>query len=276
MNTTMTAFEDLDDRQKRERDYYNQYAKSYDVANIQVDFAPVRGPLDGVERRPWNSYWAIYESAVDHCHPGARLLDFGSGPGENALRLSKIGYQIDGFDISEENVSISNELFRRHGEKGAFQVSGAEKLPYSSESFDMIVGIDILHHVDIPRAIKECHRVLKKGGKAIFREPVEAPLLDWIRNTKPILKLAPKETSFERHITEDERKLNNEDDLIIRSIFPKTVKKHYSLFSRFDKFYRAGSDPRPSFTEKLDYVLMKYLPFMKSFAGAVIYELEKE
>tara|TARA_B100001971_G_scaffold215185_1_gene259375 strand:+ start:45118 stop:45930 length:813 start_codon:yes stop_codon:yes gene_type:complete len=265
----------LTERQKRERDYYNKYATLHDPSKQQINLAPVMNVLNGIERRPWNSYWAIYEFAINEFTKDSSLLDFGTGPGENALKLAHIGYNVAGFDISDKNIEIAQELFKENKKTGNFQVSFAEELPYSDNTFEMIVGIDILHHVDIEKSIQECYRVLKPGGKAYFREPIEVPLLDRIRETKLVQLFAPKSVSFEKHITEDERKLNQEDDKIINSIFPKTKRHYYFLFARFDKFFREGSDPKPSRLEKLDYFLIKNFPFLKKMCGTVIYELEK-
>lgn len=265
----------LTDRQKRERDYYNKYAVLHDPSKQKVNLAPVLNVLNGVERRPWNSYWAIYEFAINEFAQGSRLLDFGTGPGENALRLAHIGYHVEGFDISEKNIEIASELFKKNDKNGNFQVSFAEELPYGDDTFELIVGIDILHHVDIKKSINECYRVLKPGGKAFFREPVEVPLLDRIRETKLVQLFAPKQASFELHITEDERKLNKIDDDLIKSIFPKIKRHYYFFFARFDKFFREGSDPSPSLLEKLDHKLLNAFPFLKKLCGTVIYELEK-
>lgn len=269
MATTLT------DRQKRERDYYNQYAELSAGSFQKVDVSPVVNVMEGKETRPWNSYWAMYKFAIDNFKTGDKLLDFGSGPGENAFRLATIGYFVEGFDISEKNVELSKKLFAEQGKSGNFQVSSAEILPYQDENFNIIIGIDILHHVDIELSIRECYRVLKTGGKAYFREPVDVGILDRIRETKLVKFFAPKKTSFELHITEDERKLNASDEKIINNVFPKMKKHYFFLFARFDKFYRRGSDPRPSILEKLDYFLFKTFPFLKKLGGTVIYELEK-
>lgn len=265
----------LTERQKRERDYYNKYATLHDPSKQEINLAPVLNVLNGIERRPWNSYWAIYEFAINEYTKDSSLLDFGTGPGENALKLAQIGYQISGFDISDKNIEIAQELFKSKDKQADFQVSFAEELPYADNSFDMIVGIDILHHVDIEKSINECYRVLKNGGKAFFREPIEVPLLDRIRETKLVQLFAPKKVSFEKHITEDERKLNQVDDRMIIQIFPKTKKHYYFLLARFDKFFREGSDPKPSILEKIDYFLIRTFPFLKKMCGTVIYELEK-
>lgn len=265
----------LTERQLREKEYYEVYAKSNTPCHDQIDLAPVNALIKNEGMRPWNSYWAIYEFAWRHFDDGKILLDFGSGPGDNALRLANLGYKVEGFDISDANVEIANNLFKENGANGKFQYSTAESLPYDDASFEIIVGIDILHHVDIPKAMKECKRVLKFGGKAFFREPVDAPLFDWLRNTRAVKAVFPKDVSFENHITEDERKLNFNDEIIMESTFPNIKKHYYLLFARLDKLYRKGADPRPSMLERLDYFLIKRFPFLKKFCGVVIYELSK-
>lgn len=261
----------LTERQKRERRFYDRYAAYFNPAAKEVDFAPV----EGRERRPWNSYWYLYQKAAEDFKPGARLLDFGSGPGENALRFSRLGFEVCGFDISETNARLANELFSGRGAKGEFVVSGAESLPYPDESFDVVAGIDILHHVDIPASLRECRRVLKKGGKAYFREPVESAFWDWLRNTRPVLAFAPKSASLENHITEDERKLTEADEEVLKEVFPNSRRKHFCVFSRFDKLFRKGSDPAPSFLERVDMALTGLFPGAAGMAGAAVYELEK-
>jgi ubiquinone/menaquinone biosynthesis C-methylase UbiE len=276
MENKTVVDETLTERQQREKEYYEQFANSFDITN-EIDFTPVDGPLSGKERRPWNSYWATYELSIDLFKKGARLLDFGSGPGENALRLSKIGYQIDGFDISEKNIEVSKQLFEKYkmSDKATFQVSSAESLPYEDKSFEVIVGVDILHHIDIDKSVRECHRVLKDDGVAIFREPLEVPILDFIRNLKIVKIFAPTEKSFELHITEDERKLNQVDVEILRNIFPNMEMRKYLFLSRFDKFFRKGSDPQPSVLEKIDHFLITFIPGIKYLGGVVIFILKK-
>ncbi len=50
---------------------------------------------------------------------------------------------------------------------------GAEKLEYDDDSFDIVFGFAILHHLELKHALSELHRVLKPGGYAIFAEPLE-------------------------------------------------------------------------------------------------------
>ena len=155
----------LTERQIREKEYYNQYSQSFDV-ETPIDYAPVLGPWLEKERRPWNSYWRTYEIPIDFLrdknndNDGLQLLDFGCGPGDNSARFSKVGFTVTGFDICENNISKCNELFFKNNltNNSKFLVSTAEKLPFINESFEIVVGIDILHHVDIVKSIKEINR----------------------------------------------------------------------------------------------------------------------
>ncbi|MCF6336909.1 MAG: class I SAM-dependent methyltransferase [Gammaproteobacteria bacterium] len=263
----------LTERQKREQSYYNQFAEMFTL-NENIDFSPILGK----ERRPWNSYWYIYqlaeEAAAGKVSP--KLLDFGSGPGENALRFAKLGYEVEGFDISEKNIEAASGLFEKYEISGNFKVSVAEKLDYADETFDTIAGIDILHHVDIPLSIKECRRVLKPGGVAIFREPLDVPLWDKIRGLKLVTIFFSKSVSFEKHITEDERKLNQEDIRVLTEEFPDIKIDKFLIFSRFDPYLRKNHDSTPSLLEKFDAFLMRLIPGIANLGGAMVITLKKE
>ena len=95
----------LTERQQREREYYDQYALRDEVGEVTYD------PVVGSERRPWNSYWFTYRTIADlHRDPGQKLLDVGCGDGVSAVRYAKVGYDVYGFDISENNVAKCQAL----------------------------------------------------------------------------------------------------------------------------------------------------------------------
>nr|BDT28080.1 class I SAM-dependent methyltransferase [Bacteriovorax sp. HI3] len=267
----------LTERQAREKNYYEKFALTFDPTK-HIDLSPV----EGKEQRPWNSYWRTYELSKKHYqsiyHTPVTLLDFGCGPGDNALRFSKIGYQVTGLDICEENVKNCREIFSLYptDERAHFVVCAAESLPFTDHSFDTIVGIDILHHVDIEAAMNEIHRVLKENGIAIFREPLDVPLLDRLRNTKLLKKLFPNTPSLDHHITEDERKLNSEDLKLIRKKFPDMKVERSLILSRLDKFIRQPGDKRASWLEKMDYFLSKLVPYWSYLGGAAVIIVKKK
>jgi 2-polyprenyl-3-methyl-5-hydroxy-6-metoxy-1,4-benzoquinol methylase len=271
----------LTERQLREKNYYEQYANKFDT-NQTIDFSPIEGPMFEKERRPWNSYWRTYELAVDtflekNGSGVLTLLDFGCGPGDNALRFNRIGYDVTGFDISETNVANCKKLFEKNNvtSLGHFFVSTAEDIKLTENYFDIVVGIDILHHVDITKAMLEIKKLLKTGGTAVFREPVEVSFLDWIRNTKFVKAFIPNSASLEHHITEDERKLNYRDFSDIKEVFPNIRIERTLILSRLDRFIRNEKSQGPSILERIDFFLMKIIPGYSLLGGGAVIILKK-
>jgi SAM-dependent methyltransferase len=253
-------------RQKRERDYYDQYAARNDSLVVNL------GPVAGKEQRPWNPYWHLFALTKAHYRPGGRLLDFGCGWGENTPLFAHIGYQVEGFDISENNLKVARRLAEQAGvaDKVHFTIQRAEQLSYSNAHFDVVAGIDILHHVEIGSALRECRRVLRPGGMAFFVEPFSNPLLDPLRNTKLMRRLVPNQPSFERHITADERKLTGEDLKLIARIFPQRRVDRFRILSRLDALLG-----RSASLERVDFRL-RFLPFYGWLAGTIVLTLRKE
>ena len=59
-------------------------------------------------------------------------------------------------------------------------------LKYENNKFDLVIGNGILHHLDAETALSSIHRVLKPGGRLIFREPLaDNPLLKLFRFLTP-------------------------------------------------------------------------------------------
>ena len=104
-------------------------------------------------------------------------------PRVTSVLFAKQGFDVHGFDISPQNVARATALAQRYGlsERAHFSVQAAEHLTYPNDCFDVVVGLDILHHVEIGTTIRECLRVLKPGGNAVFHEPVEAMVFDRLR-----------------------------------------------------------------------------------------------
>jgi 2-polyprenyl-3-methyl-5-hydroxy-6-metoxy-1,4-benzoquinol methylase len=262
----------LTERQKRELEFYEEYSELTGTMEVCFD------PISGTETRPWNSYWRVIEIVRQHfTSDSQRLLDFGCGKGGSSITYAKIGYEVFGFDLSPNNISIAERLARKYdlADRTHFSVSVAEKLNYPAEYFDVIVGTDILHHVDINQSLAECSRVLKKGGLAVFHEPVRSPLFDRLRETKFGRWLVPKEASLDRHITHDERKLTSDDLDIIKRFDHNFSAERFLLFSRLDRFIRKLDNKKPSFLEKTDSRLFKVLPFLKKFGGISVLVLRK-
>jgi ubiquinone/menaquinone biosynthesis C-methylase UbiE len=93
-----------------------------------------------------------------------RVLDVPCGTGILADRLRKIGFEVCCCDINPSYFSVP-ELKLDIGDLN-------RSLPYGDLSFDYIMCLDGIEHTENPfNAIREFHRVLKKGGKLIISLP---------------------------------------------------------------------------------------------------------
>jgi 2-polyprenyl-3-methyl-5-hydroxy-6-metoxy-1,4-benzoquinol methylase len=258
----------LNERQRRERAYYSVYSRRYTAAPVDLD--PVN---PAVPARPWNPYWYSHRRLLDFYREGARrLLDFGCGWGDVAIRAAYAGFEVHGFDITPENIAVAKERAERAGlsRRTNFTVAAAEQLPYAPGTFDVVVGIDILHHVNVAAAIAACHRILRSGGHVLFKEPVRAPVFDALRNTRLLRTLFPTHVSFDQHITQDERKLDLDDIRAITAAFPGALLRPYRLLARAERIVSLGAT-----WEKLDMMLLNHLSLLRPLAGFLVIEGQK-
>jgi ubiquinone/menaquinone biosynthesis C-methylase UbiE len=71
-------------------------------------------------------------------------------------------------DLTEASVDLARRRFELFELPGKFQVADAEALEFADESFDLVYSHGVLHHTpDAARAVREIHRVLRPGGRAV-------------------------------------------------------------------------------------------------------------
>ena len=119
---------------------------------------------------------------------GLKVLEYGCGLGELTVLLARSGASVTSFDISETSVAVTQRRAEINGvaERIDLAVAAGEDLPYADQSFDVIVGKGILHHLDPAAGAGQLARVLKPGGKAAFSEPMGMnPALSWARDHVP-------------------------------------------------------------------------------------------
>ena len=136
---------------------------------------------------------------------GRRVIDFGCGSGSNAVQLANRGASVWGVDISEDLIRIAQRRMAVNGRSGGAQfiVASAHDLPFEDGSIDAVFGIAILHHLDLLRVSREVHRVLRRGGRAIFQEPVRnSAMVRLVRSLIPYH--APDVSPYERPLTDPE------------------------------------------------------------------------
>lgn len=99
---------------------------------------------------------------------GLKVLEIGCGMGTDGAQFAKAGADYTGIDLTEAAIELARKRFALSHLNGEFRVSDAENLDFADESFDLIYSHGVLHHTpDIQAAVREIHRVLKPGGRAI-------------------------------------------------------------------------------------------------------------
>jgi len=167
-----------------------------------------------VEERHFRRY---VDPPADTCYPleyschllgdvrGKTVLEYGCGDGINTLILAQTGAKLKALDISPELINVARQRLRanRVTSEVEFIVGSAHELPLPDESVDVVFGIAILHHLDLALSAREVRRVLRKGGRAIFQEPVRSSaLIKFLRGLIPYK--APDVSPYERPLTDKE------------------------------------------------------------------------
>jgi SAM-dependent methyltransferase len=114
---------------------------------------------------------AILEAA--HLRPGMRVLDLACGVGDPALSIAAEvapSGRVTATDLGPGMMSLAEELARKKGLANIeFREANAESLPFADASFDVLsCRFGIMFFPDLAKALRECLRVLKPGGRAAF------------------------------------------------------------------------------------------------------------
>ena len=112
-----------------------------------------------------------------HLANDTHVLEVASGSGGPALHLARTtGCRVTGIDANDSGVATATQMAARSGatERVRFRVADAnDALPFDAGAFDALVCIDSMNHLpDRPAVLREWHRVLRTGGRALFTDPV--------------------------------------------------------------------------------------------------------
>jgi ubiquinone/menaquinone biosynthesis C-methylase UbiE len=97
------------------------------------------------------------------------VLEIGCGNGADGVMWAQHGANYTGVDLTEAAVQATRKHFETLGLHGAFQTENAEALSFADNTFDIVYSHGVLHHTpNTAQTIREVHRVLKPGGKAVI------------------------------------------------------------------------------------------------------------
>ena len=102
-----------------------------------------------------------------------KVLEVGTGKGYATIVLAKQGYKFTSIDISEEEQKFARLNLKYFGLENNvdFKIGDAADLKFKDNSFDVIVCINLLHHIlDSFQVIDEFRRVVSSKGKIILSD----------------------------------------------------------------------------------------------------------
>jgi SAM-dependent methyltransferase len=157
---------------------------SPDPAKIQMIREHLREEWTGDKTvagwRKWHAQIAAFTGGVTEAileaaqlRPGLRVLDLASGVGDPALSIAaKVAPsgRVTATDLGPGMISLAEELARKQGIANIeFREANAESLPFADASYDVLTcRFGIMFFPDLAKALRECFRVLKPGGRVAF------------------------------------------------------------------------------------------------------------
>jgi SAM-dependent methyltransferase len=134
-----------------------------------ADAAPgTRRFYELVEAHRYTKEWHIPSAADFSSTRGLQVLEIGCGLGTDGAQFAEAGADYTGVDLTEAAVELARKRFELFGLAGKFQTADAENLDFAGGSFDLVYSHGVLHHTpETEKAIREIHRVLRPGGRAV-------------------------------------------------------------------------------------------------------------
>jgi demethylmenaquinone methyltransferase/2-methoxy-6-polyprenyl-1,4-benzoquinol methylase len=154
--TVSFGYEDVSPTEKtaRVRGVFSNVASRYDLMN---------DAMSGGMHRLWKDRF------VRRVKPraGEQILDMAGGTGDIAFRLAESGASITVADINPEMLEVGIARAQQRGIDGlVWTEANAEMLTFPDRFFDAYtIAFGIRNVTDIPRALREAHRVLRRGGR---------------------------------------------------------------------------------------------------------------
>lgn len=128
--------------------------------------------------------------------PGVRCLEIGAGTGEFTMRLAESGCELDALEISRATAEVCQQ---RVGTTARVLVGNAETGEglANGDQYDAIVGVSVLHHLNLDLTFEAIFPLLRPGGRFAFSEPNMANPQVWGERHIALVKRV-------RHVTEHE------------------------------------------------------------------------
>jgi len=148
-----------EEKTQRVGEVFSSVARRYDLMNDL---------MSGGMHRLWKDRFVARLKP----RPGEHILDMAGGTGDIAFRIARRETHVTVSDINADMLEVGKQRAQRRGLTGlSWKVENAEKLSFADASFDAYTIVFGIRNVtDIPAALREAHRVLKRGGRFFCME----------------------------------------------------------------------------------------------------------
>ena len=138
---------------------FSSVARRYDLMNDLMSA--------GLHRRWKERFVARVKPRV-----GEAILDMAGGTGDIAFRMAGRGARVTVADINADMLEVGRERAEARRIEGLdWSIENAEQLTFADKSFDAYtIAFGIRNVTDIPAALGEAHRVLRRGGRLFVLE----------------------------------------------------------------------------------------------------------
>lgn len=180
--------------------------------------------------------------------------------------MAKRGAKVTGIDISPKMIELSlrNASFNDVNENTQFLEMSAQNMKLENDTFDFVVGLGALHHLNLELAGKEISRVLRPGGRAIFIEPrIPLKILIFIRSLLP-------QKCFE---SPGGAQLTDREISIFNNYFTSVSVAYFIFLKKLARFPVIRNYTNQ--LDKIDLYLVNKFPFLKKFYWSFVLDFKK-
>ena len=191
------------------------------------------------------------------------ILELGCGTGRNAIDLAgKSGVNVIGIDVSSTAIeAAASQAKINRIDNVKFMVMNAECADFADNSFDIVYGMGVLHHLDIHKALGEIVRITRPDGSAIFIEPMGYnPLINLFRRLTPRLRV------------KEEHPFKRSDLSLFNDFFQEVNLKFFHLFVLLAVPFRntVMFNVLLKYLNCLDNIILRLLPGLKLLFWQVV------